>query len=345
MRRRAMMMEAQRQAEAAALAEAEEMARQAAMAERARAAEHTSRLKAEREQAMAAGRAMKEQAEALAAQVDAEREEKERIAAELDAIKRREAEMEEAKRAPRTADLSGSGLTQFGSPTSRTDVFEKGVYAWTASGLNDSLSDAEIIEALRKRLKYIHTPPEVALAACVREPRLARDPDAFASYGVDPNVLIAFAGQLLYSLSDTRAAGLLSAMSGGLPIVAVPRFLSLFGGGGGPGGASLVKMNPVLGRHVDALSEREKRLLRSLREFLFEQHSQMKSMFLRCDPDGNGYDILSPIASPSLRPFPSSARLRPVSLTLALSRLLQLRFDRGVHEGNAARGHRSWPRP
>ena len=94
---------------------------------------------------------------------------------------------------------------------------------------------------------------------------------------------------MLYNLSDTRAATFLAGLSGGLPIVPVPRFLALFDGGGGGGGASAAKVNPVLGRHVDALTDRERRLLSSLREFLFEQHSQMKKMFLRCDPDGNGY--------------------------------------------------------
>jgi hypothetical protein len=50
-----------------------------------------------------------------------------------------------------------------------------------------------------------------------------------------------------------------------------------------------VKPNPVLGRSVERLSDREKKLLTRLREFLFEQHSQMKKMYERCDPDGNGY--------------------------------------------------------
>lgn len=60
-------------------------------------------------------------------------------------------------------DLSASGLAQFGSPTSDTAVFEKGVYAWTASNLDDGLSDAAIIDALRRRLKFVHTTPEQGL--------------------------------------------------------------------------------------------------------------------------------------------------------------------------------------
>ena len=77
------------------------------------------------------------------------------------------------------------------------------MYAWTASALDDALSDAQIIDAIKKRLKYVHTPPAVALAACVKEPRLAADPEAYAGHGVDPSVLIAFAAQVLYTLSDT----------------------------------------------------------------------------------------------------------------------------------------------
>ena len=59
------------------------------------------------------------------------------------------------------------------------------------------------------------------------------------------------------------------------PIVPVLRFLSLFGGRDQAQGAQLVRLNPK-GRKVDALSGREKQLLLSLREFLFEQRSKMK---------------------------------------------------------------------
>jgi len=243
-------------------------------------------LQAERQSAMQAGRE-------LAAQVDAERQEKEALAAELAAMKKREEDLANAMKSPSGADLSASGLTQFESPSSRTDVFEKGVYAWTATSLDEQLSDPQIIDALKKRLRYVHTTPAQALAACCCEPRLAIDPHAYETYGVDPAVLTAFCAQLLYNLSDSRAAQLLARLSGSLPIISVPLFLSLFGGSGGEQGASLVQLNPVLERHkkgsVEKLSDRERKLLTSLREFLFEQHSRMKSMFERCDPDGSGY--------------------------------------------------------
>mmetsp|Transcript_12017 Transcript_12017/g.24161 ORF Transcript_12017/g.24161 Transcript_12017/m.24161 type:complete len:343 (+) Transcript_12017:112-1140(+) len=229
------------------------------------------------------------QAEASALREAAERAQaaQEAMAAELASMKQREQDLA-------SGNVSASGLRQFSSPTSKTDVFDKGVYAWTASSLDDSLSDAAIIDALKKRLKYVHTTPSQALASCCQEPSLAANPDAYHDYGVDQSVLIAFAGQLLYNLSEGRAAQLLTNISGGLPIVPVPMFLSLFGQAGGGGGmAQLVKINPVLERHkrgeVERLSDRERKLLTSLREFLFEQHSRMKSMFERCDPDGSGY--------------------------------------------------------
>ncbi len=291
MRRRQMAAEAHRMAEAQAMAQAQAAAREAALAERARlegaAQQQAAKLQAERERAMQMGRQAKAEAEALAAQVEAERLEKERMAAELEALKDKERQMEEAMKGARV-DLSASGLVQFARPTSETDVFEKGVYAWTAGNLDDALSDAEIVDALKKRLKYVHTSPEQALAACVREPRLAIEPEAYESHGVDAAVLQAFAAQLLYNVSDARAAQLLANISGALPIVSVPRFLALFGYGAA-GGAQLAKSNPVLGRHVERLNDREKKLLSRLREFLFEQHSQMKKMYERCDPDGNGY--------------------------------------------------------
>jgi len=262
------------------MAQAQAQLEQAAQAQAAK-------LQAERERAMQYGRQAKAEAEALAAQMEQERLEKEAMAAELAAMKDKERALEEAMSGAKS-DLAASGLAQFGAPTSQTDVFEKGVYAWSASHLDDGLSDAEIVDALKKRLKYVHTSPAQALAECVREPRLASDPGAYSSHGVDAPVLQAFCAQLLYNLSDGRAARLLANISGALPIVPVPMFLSLFGGLGSSGTQG-AKHNPVLGRKVEALAEREKKLLGRLREFLFEQHSQMKRMYERCDPDGNGY--------------------------------------------------------
>jgi len=280
MRRRQMLADTQRKAELQRRAEAEAAAREAALAER-------KRFEGMSRQAQALAAQAQAQADALAEQVEAERLEKERMAAELQELKNQQREHEEAMKGARV-NLSASGLTQFPQSTSETEIFEKGVYAWTAGNLPDSLSDAEIIDAIKKRLKYVHATPEQALAACVREPRLATQPEAYASHGVDTAVFQAFAAQLLYHLSDVRTAKLLSAISGALPIISVPRFLMLFGGGDGRG-AQLVKPNPVLGRSVERLSDREKKLLTRLREFLFEQHSQMKKMYERCDPDGNGY--------------------------------------------------------
>lgn len=325
LRRRQMAAEMQRQAEAQGMAQAQAQLEQAAQAQAAK-------LQAERERAMQYGRQAKAEAEALAAQMEQERLEKEAMAAELAAMKDKERALEEAMSGAKS-DLAASGLAQFGAPTSQTDVFEKGVYAWSASHLDDGLSDAEIVDALKKRLKsvhapterapppnararriprtltrsaqdrvctaerrpcasargrYVHTSPAQALAECVREPRLASDPGAYSSHGVDAPVLQAFCAQLLYNLSDGRAARLLANISGALPIVPVPMFLSLFGGLGSSGTQG-AKHNPVLGRKVEALAEREKKLLGRLREFLFEQHSQMKRMYERCDPDGNGY--------------------------------------------------------
>jgi Ca2+-binding EF-hand superfamily protein len=40
---------------------------------------------------------------------------------------------------------------------------------------------------------------------------------------------------------------------------------------------------------VEKLTAREQKLLLTMRDYLFEQHAQMKNMFRRCDPDNNGY--------------------------------------------------------
>ena len=40
---------------------------------------------------------------------------------------------------------SSTGLQPFPKVTSETDVFEKGVYAWTASSMDESLPDEQII--------------------------------------------------------------------------------------------------------------------------------------------------------------------------------------------------------
>ena len=43
----------------------------------------------------------------------------------------------------------------FPKVTSETGVFEKGVYAWTASAMDESLTDDQIIDALKKRLQFL----------------------------------------------------------------------------------------------------------------------------------------------------------------------------------------------
>ena len=268
--------------------------RQAA-AERQRAlqqqSEREARLKAEREAAIRAGRAAHAEAQQLAALADQERAEKEALMAELEALKLAKENEAQAKLGSSAADYSSTGLTPFPKATSETAVFEKGVYAWTAAAIDESLTDEQILDALAKRLKYVHTTAATALAECVRQPSLARQPEAFAEYGVEPQCFLAFAAQLLYNVSEGRAAKLLGNVSGGLPIVPVLRFLGLFGGGGGGGGgggAELSRLNPK-GRKVDELSSREKGLLMGLRDFLFEQRSKMKAMFEKCDLNGDGY--------------------------------------------------------
>ena len=62
-------------------------------------------------------------------------------------------------------------------------------------------------------------------------------------YGIDKRAFAAFCRQLLYSLSDARAANFLRGPLCGAaegaddvgPIASVPKFLSLFGEGPGPG--------------------------------------------------------------------------------------------------------------
>lgn len=146
--------------------------------------------------------------------------------------------------------------------------------------------DARALRSVSRSARYVHTSPAEALAQVVCVPQLAKSPMSFESYGVDPHCLVAFAAQVLYNLSEGRAAKLLAAVSGSLPIVAVPRFLALFGGGTDENAPRLVRLDPK-GRKVDALSLREKGLLVALRDFLFEQKSRMKAMFLKCDRDGD----------------------------------------------------------
>merc|ERR1711871_1264246 len=76
-------------------------------------------------------------------------------------------------------------------------------------------------------------------------------------------------------------------------MVSIPKFLSLF-----DGGLSAAKNTNepsmadrlLKGRErVEKLSQREQKLLLTMREALFEQHSKMINMFRRCDPDGSGH--------------------------------------------------------
>jgi len=156
------------------------------------------------------------------------------------------------------------------------------------------MSDDALIAALRARFKYVHTTPVEALAQCVGDPNVAKNPNAFGAHGVDAKVFQAFAAQVLFNVSEERAAEFLKAASAQkLPLLAVPKFLALFivdanaqdGRGKSSGGP---RIDPVKYR-VDKLTEREQRLLLTMRDYLFEQHSRMQNMFRRCDPDGNGY--------------------------------------------------------
>ena len=194
-------------------------------------------------------------------------------------------------------DLSSvlqTGLSRFSRPTNKTDVFERACYAWQPSTLEEGLSDEAIVAGLKHRLAYVHTTAAQALAACVLEPNVATKPHNFGSHGVDVAVLRAFAAQLLYNLTEARAASFLLRASGAqkVPIVSVPKFLELFKGADGKGGGGSAKheerIAPV-NYHVDKLTNREQKLLLTMRDYLFEQHGQMKNMFKRCDPDNSGY--------------------------------------------------------
>ena len=291
-------------AELAARKEAQEAAARRQAEERAKAAER-DRLRAEREAAIRAGREAQRMAAEQAALAEQEREEREALEAELATLKlsQQGAGGGDAATTAAPPEENGGGLLAFPNVTNQTDVFEKGVYAWTASNLDDALSDEQIIDALRKRLKYVHSTPAQALAACVRQPGLANAPEAFAGYGVDVRCLVAFASQLLYNVSEARGARMLSAVSGGPPVVPVLRFLGLFGDGvgGAAGGAKLRKLQPA--RDVTDLTAREKGLLVSLHDYLFEQRSKMKAMFEKCDLNGD--------VSPAPMLPPNITRLSP----------------------------------
>lgn len=198
-------------------------------------------------------------------------------------------------------DLSSvleTGLSRFSRPTSNTDVFQKACYAWQPSNVDGKggapMSDDALIAALKTRFKYVHTTPIEALAQCVGDPNVAKNPNAFGAHGVDGKVFQAFAAQVLYNLSEERAAQFLKGASAQkLPLLAVPKFLALFNADAGMQdgrgkGNGAPRIEPVKYR-VDKLSEREQRLLLTMRDYLFEQHSRMQNMFRRCDPDGNGY--------------------------------------------------------
>ena len=185
-------------------------------------------------------------------------------------------------------------------PTSNTDTYQKGVYAWQPSRMDDSLSDDALIRALASRLKYVHTTAGQALAQVVKEPNIATKPNNFGGHGVDAKVLVAFAGSVLYNLSEARAAALLANHSGlkdsagaKVPLVAVPKFLLLFANASSskPTDEQAVSLSEryLKGKQVEKLSAREQKLLLTMRDYLFEQHSKMQNMFRRCDPDGSGH--------------------------------------------------------
>ena len=133
--------------------------------------------------------------------------------------------------------------------------------------------------------------------------------------------------QVLYRLSEKRAAELLTTASGKakLPILSVPRFLDLFSAAneaaaGGAGGGK----EPIKPNKVDRLSAREQKLLLTMRDYLFEQHSRMQNMFRRCDPDVSrlGLGMAQPFSRPSVAFFsrlPSPSLLTP---SITFSRLL-----------------------
>jgi len=191
------------------------------------------------------------------------------------------------------SEVLETGLKRFEKPRSDTDTYQKGVYAWQQSVVDESLPDDAIIKALTARLKYVHTTPAQALSQVVREPNIAKKPNMFGEHAVDAPVLSAFAGSVMYNLSEGRAAQLLSNVSSKKqPMVSVPKFLSLFQSGGI--GESKEKAPPMAdrllkGRVVEKLSGRERKLLLTMRDYLFEQHAQMQNMFRRCDPDNSGH--------------------------------------------------------
>ena len=135
-------------------------------------------------------------------------------------------------------------------------------------------------------------------------PGISKGEFDFERYGVDGAALAAFARQLNYELSPSRASKLLGSArraagldptGGTVPedadVLPVLDFLKLFeagaagaGGGAAGGGGSRGRLTP---NKVDALSERERQLLADLRESLFERHSQMKTMFEVCDRSGD----------------------------------------------------------
>ena len=170
----------------------------------------------------------------------------------------------------------------------------KGV-ASEAIGMNAVDSVDAIIKALGARLKYVHTTAAQALAQVVKEPNIVKNPNAFGEHGVDAPVLMAFAASVLYNMSRKRAEQLLSSQRGGRnapPIVSVPKFLSLFANGAELGKrekAPPLSERLLAGKKVDKLSNREQKLLLTMRDYLFEQHGKMQSMFKRCDPDGSGH--------------------------------------------------------
>jgi len=189
------------------------------------------------------------------------------------------------------SDVLTTGLTRWSHPTSDTDVYSKGVYAWQPGAIDEKLSDGAIIHALRQRLKYVHTTPVEALAQCVKDPNVAKNPNAFGEHGVDAAVLVAFAAQVLYNLSEARASSLLLNASGSAktPMISVPKFLGLFSSDGGVLGGDAPKLKKIEpNKNVEKLTHREVKLLMTMRDYLFEQHSEMKNMFRRCDPDGSG---------------------------------------------------------
>lgn len=135
---------------------------------------------------------------------------------------------------------------RFLRPTPHTEIFERGTYAWSISALDDTLSDEEILRHLRKRLRYVRASATEALAQCVRSPSLTvrrtLEDDARV---VDADVLVAFAGSLLYSLSAPRAARLLRTARGAVgALLPIRAFLALFGEGAdreSPAGENQVK--------------------------------------------------------------------------------------------------------